>query len=551
MNTTNTNSNGSAGPDYSESTLSPVAQASINQGSIDAANRGNANTAGNVPPPTVPSTLNSSNIAPQASSPILTPTPPTPNYNAVTTSIPTIASITDAGNTDTPEATALKASQARLESLMGAENNKAQYQQTAEDNAGVTNLNNQLTDLNTQITTLKNQATAIPIQDQQNANGKGITAGGLAPITSAETRTNAIQALTLNSLASTLQGNLTVAKAAADKVVALKYGPIENEIKVAQQQITDNMPFFTAAQQKQAQATTAQLAERSRLIDQQKADTSTILSWASEAVKNGATNLQAQAIANAPDLNKAFALFSPYASNPQATQKAILDLQQERANIAKTNSDIAVNNSKITSDNQNAVAGWVTNIKAGTAKLSDVPANLKNAVSTGLSTSGTTAPSTILQTTKDSLAELQKLVDTDNGFTQAIGQSRSKSLPGFGILKKTPDGVFAGSKAADFMAKLTQVKNDVVLPNLTLLHGLGRVTDREFQALSSAITSLSPNTTPNAFKTELKTITDRINAVSTTDTSSDTVNVIAPDGTEGTIPKDQLQGALKAGYKQK
>src|SRR5205823_1419347 len=64
---------------------------------------------------------------------------------------------------------------------------------------------------------------------------------------------------------------------------------------------------------------------------------------------------------------------------------------------------------------------------------------------------------------------------------------------------------------ANFDAKLKQVVNDTVLPNLNLLHGLGRVTDREFQALSHAVTSLSTNLSEDEFKTELKTITDRIN----------------------------------------
>lgn len=157
------------------------------------------------------------------------------------------------------------------------------------------------------------------------------------------------------------------------------------------------------------------------------------------------------------------------------------------------------------------VDSWVSNINSGKAKLSDITGNpsLKSLVSQGLSQSGGSA-SDILDTTQQSLKELNDMVSGNegtlgNGFTSAVGAKGLSSL--FGALGKP----IAGTPAANFDAKLNQVKNDVILPNLTLLHGLGRVTDREFQALTSAVTSLSTDLDENAFKTELKNITDRIN----------------------------------------
>lgn len=151
------------------------------------------------------------------------------------------------------------------------------------------------------------------------------------------------------------------------------------------------------------------------------------------------------------------------------------------------------------------VAGWVSGIKSGSAKLSDLTGNptLKNAVVTALAQGGT-SQSQILQTTQQSLQQLQDMVDKDNGFSSAVGFKGISSLFG---LKSTP---IAGTPAADFDIKLNQVKNDVILPNLNLLHGLGRVTDREFQALTSAVTSLSTSQSQGAFKQSLKDIEDQI-----------------------------------------
>lgn len=515
----------------------------------------NPNPSTNVPSPTIPTSINSTNTNPNNPSLITSPTPVTPNYAGITSSIPTLDSVLNTDPNNTPEAQTLKGSQARLETLMASLGGKTADQQTAEQANGVTDITKSLTDLNSQIMSLKNEATAIPMQNENRAIGRTGEVGVNANNT-IDLRNNSIKALTLNSLAATLQGNLTVAKAAADKVVALKYDPIEAQIKAAQQQITDNMPFFTAAEQKQAAVTQANLAERSRLLTQQKEDTTTILGWGAAALKNGATNLQAQAISNAPDLKSAMALYLPYSVDPQATQKAVLDLEKTRADIALTKANTSkayADAKKASGDASNvdpaSIKGWVDYIHGG-GKLSEVTGNpaLKSAVVQALGASQGSS-STILDTTKASLKELNDMVTNNKGFSGAVGFK--------GILGSFT-GPIAGSATADFAAKAKQVVNDVVLPNLTMLHGLGRVTDREFQALSQAITSLSidpkngtSSLSEGAFKTELKNLTDRINKLSTTDTNSDTVNVISPDGTEGTIPKDQLQEALKAGYKQK
>ncbi len=182
-----------------------------------------------------------------------------------------------------------------------------------------------------------------------------------------------------------------------------------------------------------------------------------------------------------------------------------LDAKYKTAEIAKLYNDMK------TSDITGA-RDWVTNIKNGTAKLSDVPANMKNAVAAGLANSGSTQTD-MLQTTKSSLDTLKTMIDNNQGFSSAVGV---KGLSSFFGIKGTP---IAGSSAADFDAKLKQTVNDVVLPNLTILHGLGRVTDREFQALQSSITSLNTNLSEGEFKREFNSLYQTISDKITQDTT--------------------------------
>lgn len=185
---------------------------------------------------------------------------------------------------------------------------------------------------------------------------------------------------------------------------------------------------------------------------------------------------------------------------------AIVDNKLKTAQIAKIYNDMQTADISAASD-------WVKNIQAGTAKLSDVPKNLKNAVASGLANGNPQGVNSILDTTQKALADLNNYVDTNHGFTGAVGAKGISSL--FGLKGTIPftgnSQPFPGTAASDFDAKLKQVTNDVVLPNLTILHGLGRVTDREFQSLQSAITSLNPSLSEAEFKKELQSVTDTVN----------------------------------------
>lgn len=199
-----------------------------------------------------------------------------------------------------------------------------------------------------------------------------------------------------------------------------------------------------------------------------------------------------------------------------------LDTQIKKAQLAKLKADA------VTAD-QSSVASWVTNIKSGTAKLSDVPASLKSAVSQGLAQAGSSV-SDALSTTKSAIDRLQTMVTNNEGFSGAVG---AKGLSSFFGLKGSP---VAGTKAADFKNQFEQVINSTVLPNLDILRGLGRVTQKEFDTLKSAVTALSLSSSEDEFKKNLNLIQAKIDAKVTEGASGSGVSVTDPNGVVHNFP---------------
>jgi len=164
------------------------------------------------------------------------------------------------------------------------------FQEENEDLAGKKKT---LTDLSSRLTALKNEALAIPLQLQQDATGRGITAGGLRPIETAALRNNAIQALSVNSLFEAAKGNLTTALDLVDRAVAAKYGPIKEEIEIkrANLDLILNSPEYTLAEKKRAQAQKDAQDAKKAALDKQEAEAKEISKIAVDAASKGADAL--------------------------------------------------------------------------------------------------------------------------------------------------------------------------------------------------------------------------------------------------------------------
>lgn len=187
--------------------------------------------------------------------------PPTPTVETPVQLSPTAQRIQDL-QTQTEQANA---------ALVG----KAGYAATQQGLAGVPEQQKLIKDLTAQITGINATGQAIPLTAQEQATGRGITAGGLAPIQAAQTRQNAIQALTLHSQLAAVQGNLQNAMDLADRAVAAKYAPIEEQIKanMANLDLIIKSPQYTAEQKAQAQTQLDTQNAKIAQIAQKKTDT--------------------------------------------------------------------------------------------------------------------------------------------------------------------------------------------------------------------------------------------------------------------------------------
>lgn len=234
------------------------------------------------PTPTTPTTINSANTSPTTPIPYTTPTP-TPTYPVSTLdttppAVPTVA--------ETKAQTLTDSLQSLNDMLVG----KGAYQTAQEKTAGIPDINATITDLNAQLTGLQNEASAIPLSLQNDAIGRGITAGGLAPIQSEQLRNNSIKALTVSTLLDAAKGNLVTAQAKADAAVAAKYGPIQEQITSASAnlQLILNSPEYTLEEKNRAQQQLDIQNAKQAVLDKAKDDTKTIQTTAIAAAQYSA-----------------------------------------------------------------------------------------------------------------------------------------------------------------------------------------------------------------------------------------------------------------------
>lgn len=297
------------------------------------------------------------------------PNQPTTNTSAINASIPTPQSIISQEAAPTPAEGTQSSLLNRVAQMIGGKQSLATLQQQQEISAGVPTLTKTVNDLSSQLQGLNDQATAL--QNETGAggaienkgqldikqNGNITTAAGLAPHTADDLRLNQIkqsavasQALTVKSALYAANGNLTLAKDAADKAAQVAFDGVQQQIDYANALIEANKPQMTREEQARADSVKAQLADRQAQIDQGKQDYTAGIGLVNNAMKNYGQDPQAQLAIQAAQkldpqdpqyLQKVGALLAKYQPDPYAAQKAIDDHLQARAQIASLNATAA------------------------------------------------------------------------------------------------------------------------------------------------------------------------------------------------------------------
>lgn len=173
----------------------------------------------------------------------------------------------------------------RIAGMSGDIANKENYLRDQQNLQGVNDkqavldsLRGEYNTLYSRIKGLGTEAQAIPLKVQQQNLGTGATDAGVAPQEAGALRENAIKALTLSSQADVLTGQITNSAAAvqsakdkAQQAVDLKYKPLEANLANFKDMLELNQKYILdPAEKKRVEATNIALAERTRLLNEQK-----------------------------------------------------------------------------------------------------------------------------------------------------------------------------------------------------------------------------------------------------------------------------------------
>ena len=224
----------------------------------------------------------------------------------------------------------------QLQSLTGSLVGESSFRADQEKEQGLQDLQTTQTDLTAQLKAIQNEAKAIPLQLQQESEGRGITTGGLQPLQTARLRTNAIQALSVNSLLEASRGNISTAQSFVDRAVAQKYDPIREEIavKTANLNLIINSPEYTLADKNRANKMKQVLEERQSRINEEEATELAVKNLAITAAQQGVDAVTLKRISEAKTEIEANQLLA------EAVEKTVVEQQTQLSSRQGAISDL-------------------------------------------------------------------------------------------------------------------------------------------------------------------------------------------------------------------
>jgi len=260
---------------------------------------------------------------------------------------------------------------------------------TEQENAqGITDKTKIVNDLTNQLTTLKNEYDQIPLMTQNQAEGRGITAGGLAPITASKQREIAIRSLGVSALLQAANGNLTTAQMLVDRAVAAKYDPIREQIRIktANAELILNSPKATIEDKNRAQKVIDAQNARTKAVDDAEAMAKEIWNITTTAAQNTANF---KPTAKYPSATLALQAIQTAKTKEEALQIAVETGFLTPAQSTSTTSDITEYNLAVKQGFKGTLMDWQKQ-----------QANLKNIVPKTTSETRDTEVSTYLQNNK-------------------------------------------------------------------------------------------------------------------------------------------------------
>ena len=409
----------------------------------------------------------------------------------------------------------------RLLELSGKLTGKTATIQQIEQQTGIPGFQTQLRDVTNQLQALQKEALAIPLAIENEFLGRGATRGGVAPIQASRLRENAIKALGLSAIASSIQGNLMTAEAQVQRAIQLEFLPVQSEIEYLTLVLGINRERLSREDQKRADAQKIVLQERQRILNEQKSEREEIYKLGLSAAQAGADSKTLQLISNARNREEALHIAGFYLGEnfrrkigqeqfERDLQKATFELSFEKFMEDARQFDIRTAQDKFqfeTSLNEQQkkfdLQYALDQQKFAYDKFRDL--QKKDPVLAAESTS------IIFQNKINLIDDLTKHA----GLNKAVGPSFLGRITPFKI------DVLSG-QVQDFIAGVTQLVNKETIDTLVNLKArggtLGALSDQERLLLQSAATKIGSwqiikdgkvvgyNISEKAFKSELETI---------------------------------------------
>lgn len=169
----------------------------------------------------------------------------------------------------TPQQTAVSDLLAKVRDMQTSLIGKSADTTAAEQAAGLDSLRTKLADYSGKMMTLQAEAAAIPIQQQESADGRGITTAMLGRQTEKLLNQNAIQQLQVAASIDATNGMISAAEDKVKRAIDAKYAPVQEQIDAALANIDLLMkdPMTTIAEKNQLLKQQAVQAQKQGVID--------------------------------------------------------------------------------------------------------------------------------------------------------------------------------------------------------------------------------------------------------------------------------------------
>lgn len=214
-----------------------------------------------------------------------------------------------------------------------------------ETGAGLPTQRTDLQNVINQLTTLARESQAIPLQIQEESKGRGRTAGGVAPLETSALRQNTIKALGLSAIGATLQGNISLAEQNIQRALDAEFEPLRTKLESLKQLYSFNKDILEREDKKRADNLNILIGERTRLLENEKAEKEGIYNVGLLAQKYGAPSDVVQSIFEATDRSRAVLSAGKYLQDPKAKidlQNAMLDTQIKKVELSKKAKELEI-----------------------------------------------------------------------------------------------------------------------------------------------------------------------------------------------------------------